>query len=591
MASNAGGTGRIRMELLTTPQEGWNALLEEYFQEEIGRVLKVEASAVPLDKPLTEIGLDSLSSFELKNRIDAELEIDIPVSKFLQTPTINGLTGVIVECFLEEMRAIEAAEAAAALDANNSGDISGDADIKNVAASEVFVPSDRQIYLTSLAGQRMTSASSVQALLHHLEFSVTPALDRDILREAISKVATNHLALRIKLDLDNTQNRSGRKDMPFALDGTPSFVSHDSWPKDPVALDPTKGELMRFDLYSPDAAHSRLSLTAHACVVDEYSLSLIINELVQVYQGLKNNYANCPGDITLSNEIVASEKKLLALLNARQFNEQSHSALGDRAFWYETLDGDYPLVSFGPRAHAVAPAGLGRNQGRGVNLDFDIDLSGLERSSKMEREVMLLSALGQAIVDISGQSNLIINRADIDRLDDQGGDMIGAIGDELPLPFDSHVGADFRSSLERVNRLLRAGILHRNFSIEACETQFVAQLRANQIDPRQVKFSYIETASSLGTCLGLDGRNITNGETVLRNIKNLHSTDSCINDLAMTALYNGSGSRIRLRYDRDNVSPEIVLAIAKRLRAHLVQFTDQMSVVTPNVHATESLAG
>ena len=46
---------------------------------------------------LDELGLDSLGGFELKNRIESELAITLPVGKFLQQPTLTDLTAAILE--------------------------------------------------------------------------------------------------------------------------------------------------------------------------------------------------------------------------------------------------------------------------------------------------------------------------------------------------------------------------------------------------------------------------------------------------------------------------------------------------------------
>src|SRR5208282_18085 len=49
------------------------------------------------DRPVAELGLDSLTSFELKNRLESSLGISLPLGSFLQKPTLNKLIVAITQ--------------------------------------------------------------------------------------------------------------------------------------------------------------------------------------------------------------------------------------------------------------------------------------------------------------------------------------------------------------------------------------------------------------------------------------------------------------------------------------------------------------
>ncbi len=561
MASNAGGTGRIRMELLSTPQEGWNALLEEYFQEEIGRVLKVEASSVPLDKPLTEIGLDSLSSFELKNRIDAELEIDIPVSKFLQTPTIDGLTGVIVECFVEEMRALEAA--ADSTDQEQAGaDGSMATDDHSAGSSERFVPSERQLELLAIGAGKMTSPAARKALSLSYVIEISPGLESDRLRAAISHVAGNTLALRLKLSLEKSPDN-----MPFARDGVPRLVEHDAWPDELSKLDLEQGELVRLDHASKPDGGSILGLTAHASASDEYSLPLIVREILSSY-AIETNGTPMGATNGVAGAHDKSEKDLLKILRARQFDEQSPRSHKDRAFWYEVLEGDYEPLNFGARALAPAPVGMGRNQGDAALHAFDVDLSTLQSRPAIEREAVLLTAFARAVSAATGQDNFLIDRVDRGRLHGNYCQLIGPIMDEILVPYRASPEEGIQSTLDRVKRDLELAVKHRDFSLESCETHFPALLREAGLRPSQVSFSYIDAESDLNSVLGLDDRKFKCGRFEVKPVAR-SGVYGCLNDLSLIAAYKGAGSRVRIQYDASNVSGELVERIGRDFQEHL----------------------
>jgi acyl carrier protein len=59
-------------------------LLQVYVTEQVARVLGLSPSQLDIQQPLTNLGLDSLMAVELKNRISADLGVNVPMVKFLQ---------------------------------------------------------------------------------------------------------------------------------------------------------------------------------------------------------------------------------------------------------------------------------------------------------------------------------------------------------------------------------------------------------------------------------------------------------------------------------------------------------------------------
>ncbi len=63
-------------------------LMESYLCEQVAGVLRLPASRLDVQQPLTALGLDSLMAIELKNRLEHELSVRIPIVTFLQGPSI-----------------------------------------------------------------------------------------------------------------------------------------------------------------------------------------------------------------------------------------------------------------------------------------------------------------------------------------------------------------------------------------------------------------------------------------------------------------------------------------------------------------------
>ena len=72
-------------------------MVADYLREQVSAVLKIAPESIEIDRPLSEFGLDSLTSFELKNRLEEEIGVVLPIGKFLQRPTISHLGTEISE--------------------------------------------------------------------------------------------------------------------------------------------------------------------------------------------------------------------------------------------------------------------------------------------------------------------------------------------------------------------------------------------------------------------------------------------------------------------------------------------------------------
>ncbi|HEY4132964.1 MAG TPA: type I polyketide synthase [Gemmatimonadaceae bacterium] len=74
------------------------ARLTEYVRVEVGRELGIRPDRLPLDKRLNALGLDSLMAVQLRNRIQDALRITIPVSRFVEGPSVQQLSeGIAVQ--------------------------------------------------------------------------------------------------------------------------------------------------------------------------------------------------------------------------------------------------------------------------------------------------------------------------------------------------------------------------------------------------------------------------------------------------------------------------------------------------------------
>jgi acyl carrier protein len=82
----------LRTALRSADAARRDGLLLEYLRGVVGRLLRLEGGEVLSEtQPLQELGLDSLVSIQLRNRIRAELEIDLPVAEMMEAGSLAQL--------------------------------------------------------------------------------------------------------------------------------------------------------------------------------------------------------------------------------------------------------------------------------------------------------------------------------------------------------------------------------------------------------------------------------------------------------------------------------------------------------------------
>jgi acyl carrier protein len=72
------------------PEERWD-IIQNFIREQVAKVLGISASRLELDRSLSELGLDSLMAVELKNRIEADLQLSLSAGRLVQGPSIQEI--------------------------------------------------------------------------------------------------------------------------------------------------------------------------------------------------------------------------------------------------------------------------------------------------------------------------------------------------------------------------------------------------------------------------------------------------------------------------------------------------------------------
>jgi acyl carrier protein len=82
--------------VLAAADDGRHRLVQEYLHQQTARALRLAPAELDDEQSIAELGLDSLMSVELKNGIERDLAVVIPMVTLLEGPSIVELTSQVL---------------------------------------------------------------------------------------------------------------------------------------------------------------------------------------------------------------------------------------------------------------------------------------------------------------------------------------------------------------------------------------------------------------------------------------------------------------------------------------------------------------
>jgi acyl carrier protein len=94
--AEAVGTSLIDAIMAVEPAER-QQFLEANIREQLARVLGISPSKLDVDRPLLNLGLDSLMALEIGNQIQSMVGVEVPAVKILEGLSVSGLAAYVIE--------------------------------------------------------------------------------------------------------------------------------------------------------------------------------------------------------------------------------------------------------------------------------------------------------------------------------------------------------------------------------------------------------------------------------------------------------------------------------------------------------------
>jgi acyl transferase domain-containing protein/NADPH:quinone reductase-like Zn-dependent oxidoreductase/aryl carrier-like protein len=86
-----------RETILAAGPEQRSGMVEALLHDKVARVLGTSPDRLDGDRPLLQLGIDSLMAVELRNWLEGELRVDLPIVELMRSPSLTGLAAILVE--------------------------------------------------------------------------------------------------------------------------------------------------------------------------------------------------------------------------------------------------------------------------------------------------------------------------------------------------------------------------------------------------------------------------------------------------------------------------------------------------------------
>ncbi len=396
-------------------------------------------------------------ALELKNRIEQDLAVDLPVVALLQGPTISELAAQLLDYLAEPPAA---------------------ARIEPIAAVGEAGP--------------LTHDQQAMWMLHQLlpanvSFNVAGAarvlgdLDAGALRRALQKLVTRHAALRTTFAVEN---------------GRPVQIVHAAAPGTLLELDATRwdetavhsfleqqahrpfnleqGPLLRLVLLKRPAEEALLLLSINHLITDFWSMSLLVQELYLLYTA----------------ELTGQERSLppIELLPADYAYWQAEMLAGPqgealRQYWLEKLAGELPRLDL--PADRPRPAALsfdGDNVSRVFAEGVTAALKTLSQEQGTTLATTLLAAFQTLLHRYTGQEDLLVGSVIAGRERPELQNMVGYFVNPVALRADFSGSPTFVEFLAQARQTMFEAINHQEYPLPRL-VQELSLVNKQPLDP------------------------------------------------------------------------------------------------------------
>jgi amino acid adenylation domain-containing protein/thioester reductase-like protein len=444
-------------------------LAQQYLQEQVCDVLGLDRARLRAEQPLDTLGMDSLMALELKNRLESDLQVDLPVVSLLQGPTITELSSQLLD-FLDERPAVT-----------------------------LIQPVTRPGEAAPLSYDQQAMWVLHQLLPPDVSFNVAGAarirgeIDIPALRRALQKLVSRHASLRTTFTVEQgqpaqivqelgtrqTDNESPNYRSPILVE-----IEAVGWDEDTVRcflekeahrpFNLEQGPLLRLVILKRTAQESTLLLSLNHLITDFWSMALLVQELYLLYTAeLTGSEAALP-----TIDLIAAD---YARWQAEMLDGPEGEAL--RQYWLKQLAGDLPHLDLPKdRPRPVVLTFKGDSASRQLSPTLTTRIKALSKEHGTTLATTLLAAFQTLLHRYTGQEDLLVGTVFAGRERVELQKLSGYFVNPVALRADFSGDPTFAEFLARTRRTMLEAVAHQEYPLPRLAEELAAANKQH-LDP------------------------------------------------------------------------------------------------------------
>ncbi len=433
-----------RPTILAAPPEERLALVKSLLAAQLAAVCNVDAAKVDHDTSIMKLGLDSLMAIELINRVENELALVVPMGKVLGGPTLSELAETVVQ-----LLTYSADDAPGADGTAGSG-----------GSSLALMDTPDEPFTESPLSQHQRGLWFLAQLQPHgpspnigLAANVRPALEMKLLNHAWELLLSRHPMLTVTFadDAGELLQRADAAAPAKCAIHAVTQMSNDGMQEllDRVVNEPfdmQRGPVIRLHLVTAGEDSSVLVLAASRLVCDAWSMTLIINDLMENYRLLADGK---------QPDRLATDYSYKDFVVWEQGYLDGETAQRTLAFWKEQLLGAPALLNL-PTDRPRPPLRTCHGQSAGFQLDDELAhrVKVFAAEQTMPLRPALLSVFDLLMHGWCGQQDLLVGCEFTGRDQPELMNVVGCVGGPVPLRSDISDDPTFLELLQRTHKRL-----------------------------------------------------------------------------------------------------------------------------------------
>ena len=449
-----------RQSLLDAPPEEQQYLAVRYLQERAAAVLDLELERIDFDQPLDTLGMDSLMAIELKNRLQHDLQVDLPVVELLQGPTLEQLARQLIAHLVEPVidTAVQSVTAP------------GEAGPLSYGQQAMWVLHQLLPFDVSF---NVAGAARLKGELHVTAFN-----------RALQKLVERHSSLRTTFSMADgrpVQIAHAQEDIRWG-DDILTEIDGAGWDQETVdnflqreayrPFDLEKGPLLRVVLLKRGEQDYLLLLSLNHLITDFWSMSLLVQDIYLLYTAEREGGdADLPPIALHAADYAHWQREMLAGPEGEMH----------RQYWHEQLAGELPrldLPTDRPRPAALTFDGGTESRHYDAVLTEKLKVISAEHGATLA--TTLLAAFQTLLHRYTGQDDLLVGTVIAGRERPELQDLVGYYINSVALRADfskgqaQGVAPTFGDVLAQTRQRMLDAIAHQEYPLPLLAEELAA---------------------------------------------------------------------------------------------------------------------